>query len=164
MKDEDVSNRLSLKEALQFYEDGKHRRYSLLFAVNGGAFAIAELMGEDRKVGGLSIELLSLGMFILTTVLVVDIWIFGQRSRKNPYFNDIPAETGPELDLFARVGKLVLGIIGLLLTTGWLLAGFGSMAFGWLAVILLCALVFVVSIPQEKKKNGPPASVQEDGK
>lgn len=151
-------NRLSLKDALQFYESGKQRRYSLLFAVNGGAFAIAELMGEDRKLGGLSIELLSFGMFILTIVLVVDIWIFGRRSRKNPYFSDNPGKTGLELGLFGRAGKIVLGLIGLLITTGWLLVGFGSMAFGWLAVIFLCALIVVVSanMSEEEKRNGPP--------
>jgi hypothetical protein len=30
------------------YEDGKHRRYILLFAVNGGAFAIANLFSLDK--------------------------------------------------------------------------------------------------------------------
>lgn len=165
MPDKDVSNRLSLKEALEFYESGKHRRYGLLFAVNGGAFAIAELMGDSKKLGGLTIELLSFGMFVLTIVLVWDIWIFGQRSRKNPYFSDISGQTGPKLDLFTRVGKIVLGLIGLLITTGWLLVGFGSMAFGWLAIIFLSALVTVVSanMPEEETKDGPPASAPEDG-
>jgi|GEM_PF-2315432 len=165
MKDEEASNRLSLKDALQFYESGKHRRYSLLFAVNGGAFAIAELMGDDRKLGGLTIELLSFGMFVLTIVLVWDIWIFGQRSRKNPYFSDISAETAPKPDLFGRVGKIVLGLIGLFLTTGWLLVGFGSMAFGWLAVIFLGALIAVLlaDTPEEKDKQDPPASAPEGG-
>lgn len=28
------------------YEQGKHRRYSLLFSVNGGAFAITQLLAN----------------------------------------------------------------------------------------------------------------------
>jgi hypothetical protein len=163
MKDEEASNRLSLKEALEFYENGKHRRYSLLFAVNGGAFAIAELMDGDKKLGGLSIELLSVGMFVLTIVLVADIWIFGQRSRKNPYFSLLSAKNGPQPDLFGRVGKIVLALIGLFLTTGWLLVAFGSMAFAGLAVVFLGALIAVLfaDMPVEEMKQGPPASGQE---
>jgi hypothetical protein len=38
------STQLTLKEASELYENGKHRRYSLLFSVNGGAFAIAKLV------------------------------------------------------------------------------------------------------------------------
>lgn len=33
-----------LPESSKAYEDGKHRRYSLLFAANCGAFAIAQLL------------------------------------------------------------------------------------------------------------------------
>ena len=38
----------SYKEAFKLYEDGKHRRYQLLFAVNGGAFAIGRLFATRR--------------------------------------------------------------------------------------------------------------------
>jgi hypothetical protein len=31
-------------ESFKAYEDGKHRRYSLLFAVNGGAFGLPSYM------------------------------------------------------------------------------------------------------------------------
>jgi hypothetical protein len=37
-----MSNRAAVPD-FRAYEDGKHRRYELLFAVNGGAFAIAKL-------------------------------------------------------------------------------------------------------------------------
>jgi hypothetical protein len=33
---------ISFREASELYENGKHRRYELLFAVNGGAFAIVK--------------------------------------------------------------------------------------------------------------------------
>jgi hypothetical protein len=42
------------------YEDGKHRRYGLLFAVNGGAFAIARLLpctGTTLVVGELRLAM-----------------------------------------------------------------------------------------------------------
>ena len=39
-----ASNELALKDALAYFEDGKHRRNTLLFAVNGGAFAVAKLL------------------------------------------------------------------------------------------------------------------------
>ncbi len=35
-------------EGLNTYTTGKMKRYSLLFAVNGGAFAIAKLLGESE--------------------------------------------------------------------------------------------------------------------
>jgi hypothetical protein len=39
------------------YEDGKHRRCNLLFAVNGGAFTVAKLLGEKGTavVGNLNL-------------------------------------------------------------------------------------------------------------
>lgn len=47
----------------ELYENGKHRRYSLLFAVNGGTLAIAKYLGDNLEgtaasavVGGLTIE------------------------------------------------------------------------------------------------------------
>jgi len=36
-------------DSLKYYEDRKHRRYSLLFAVNGGAFAIAKMFAEKNQ-------------------------------------------------------------------------------------------------------------------
>jgi hypothetical protein len=76
---------MKVPESFKFYEDGKHRRYSLLFAVNGGAFAIAKLHAEKNAVavlGDLTLERLSFGMILFTVVMVVDIFIFGQRMRE----------------------------------------------------------------------------------
>src|SRR5262245_58477150 len=66
------------------YEDGKHRRYNLLFAVNGGAFAIAKLLVGTAKEGGVVVGELRLchlayGMAAFTTAMVVDIDAFGLR-------------------------------------------------------------------------------------
>jgi hypothetical protein len=108
---------MSNGDVSKLYEDGKHRRYSLLFAVNGGTFAIAKYLGGDLDesaravVGGLTIDLLSLGMVLLSIVMVWDIYAFGSRMHKI------------DLNLFRVPGRVVLCLIGLLICIGWLLAG-----------------------------------------
>jgi hypothetical protein len=107
--------RPSIKEAFELYEDGKHRRYGLLFSVNGGAFAIAKLLTENPRevvLGDLSLSQLSLGMMLFTAVMTVDIFAFGVKMQKN-YLSDA----------FGPLGKLVLVLLGVLLMVGWLLAG-----------------------------------------
>ncbi len=108
---------MSLKEASDVYENGKHRRYSLLFAVNGGAFAIAKLLnvepGSTKAVlGDLTLGQLSIGMAAFTAVMVWDIYGFGKKMRRR-YLKDA----------FGRQGKAVLLLIGALIVVGWLLAG-----------------------------------------
>ena len=106
---------LSLKEALEYYEDGKHRRYALLFAVNGGAFAVAKLLtGEASEtavvLGSLTLLQLALGMALFTCVMVWDIFVFGDRVRTT-YLEDV----------FSSQGKIVLLLVGALLLVGWVL-------------------------------------------
>ena len=108
---------LTTKEAFDIYESGKHRRYSLLFAVNGGAFAVAKLFAEEpakqgRVLGDLSLTELAIGMSIFTVVMVWDMYHFGQKMR-----------TSYLQDAFGPQGKLVLFVLGALLFTGWLLVG-----------------------------------------
>lgn len=114
---EPTSEEKKLPEAFKGYEDGKHRRYSLLFAVNGGAFAVAKLFAtaDTRSVlGDLTLRQLSLGMIAFTIVMVVDIYAFGYKMRK-----------GYLPDAFGRAGKAVLLMIGFLICAGWfLVAGF----------------------------------------
>jgi hypothetical protein len=43
---------LSFREAFELYENRRHRRYELLFAVNGGAFAVVKLLGERSPSPG----------------------------------------------------------------------------------------------------------------
>ena len=106
---------LTKKDALELYENGKHRRYSLLFSVNGGAFAVAKLLGSQGNVlGGLSLKELSIGMTLFTMVMVWDIFEFGRRSRKEPIPN-----------VFGNAGRAVLLLLGALICAGWLLVGFG---------------------------------------
>jgi hypothetical protein len=116
-----MSEKLTRKDALDLYENGKHRRYNLLFSVNGGAFAIAKLLtGEPGKpgivLGALTLPELSAGMALFTAVMVADIYSFGYKMRKN----NLP-------EAFDWRGKAVLLLLGVLVVAGWLLAGFGEL-------------------------------------
>ncbi len=102
-----------ISENFKSYEDGKHRRYNLLFAVNGGAFAIVKLFAEKNAaavLGHLSLRQLSIGMIVLTIVMVVDIFMFGEKMRI-AYLRDA----------FGWQGKTVLVLIGTLICVGWFL-------------------------------------------
>jgi hypothetical protein len=100
-----------IPESFKAYEEGKHRRYNLLFAVNGGAFAVARLFVEKRAgvLGDLTLRELGIGMAVFTIVTVLDIFMFGQKIRKNY----LP-------DAFGWQGKSVLIGIGLLICLGWI--------------------------------------------
>jgi NhaP-type Na+/H+ or K+/H+ antiporter len=111
---------LELKDKFELYENGKHRRYALLFSVNGGAFAVAKLLtGEPGKagivLGGLHLSQLSFGMILFTVVMIWDIFEFGRKMRKRY----LP-------DAFGTQGKVVLLLLGALLCLGWFVVGFLS--------------------------------------
>ena len=110
-----MSEGFSLKDKLSLYEEGKHRRYTLLFSVNGGAFAVAKLLvGAEGKtaivLGQLTLPELSWGMILFTVIMVADIYAFGYKMSHD--FS---------LKVFGRIGKLVLISIGLLICAGWCL-------------------------------------------
>jgi len=116
-----------LPEYFKDYEDGKHRRYTLLFAVNGGAFAIAKFFSEPKGcqlLGGLFLRHLSLGMILFTVLMVVDIFFFGQNMRST-----LPKEAfepnGETVPMFGTPGKAVLTLVGFLICAGWFLAALG---------------------------------------
>ena len=109
--------------ALNAYTEGKMKRYNLLFAVNGGAFALLTFLAGNPPisaqavvVGGLNLRLLALGMSIFTVAMCFDIWKFGEMMRATYFGGERVFQTG---------GKLVLTLIGALLVGGWLLAAFG---------------------------------------
>src|SRR3954463_2812120 len=102
-----------IPESFKSYEDGKHRRYSLLFTVNGGAFAVAKLFTDPKTanvLGSLTLRQLSIGMILFTIVLVLDIYMFGEKMRTHY----LP-------DAFSWQGKSVLLLLGILICTGWFL-------------------------------------------
>jgi hypothetical protein len=97
------------------YEDGKHRRYNLLFAVNGAAFALAKLFTEPRAtalLGNLTIQHLAVGMIAFSVLMGVDIGAFGMKMRKY-----VP-------DVFQPVGIIVLILMIFLICMGWGLVAF----------------------------------------
>ena len=104
------------------YEDGKHRRYTLLFSVNGGAFAIPQLLSkcapnQDWTVGHLNLHHLAWGMCVFTLLMIFDIYTFGDKMSKLQEKQNAPPE------IFQDAGKLVLLSIGALICGGWFLAG-----------------------------------------
>jgi purine-cytosine permease-like protein len=114
-----------LPDTFKAYEDGKSRRYSLLFTVNGGAFAVAKLFPSGNPcavLGKLTLAELSLGMIVFTVLLTVDIFLFGQHLR-NTVSQEAMGSTGDTLPMFGTPGKLILILIGLLICVGWFLVG-----------------------------------------
>ena len=108
-----MAGKLTTAESFKLYEDGKHRRYSLLFGVNGGAFAVARLFTDAEAVsllGNLTLGQLAIGMIIFTIVMTADIFVFGEKMRKT-YLKDT----------FSEYGKAVLLLIGFLICAGWFL-------------------------------------------
>lgn len=100
-------------ESFKTYEDGKHRRYQLLFAVNGGAFTVAKLFADKSAVnvlGSLTLCQLSAGMVLFTAVMTADIFMFGEKMRTK-YLSDA----------FGWQGKTVLILIGTIICAGWIL-------------------------------------------
>jgi hypothetical protein len=102
-------------EEQTLYLEGKMKRYSLLFQVNGGAFAIAKLLDEPEPPGGLSIKALSLGAIVFSLLMTADIWLWGAGMR-NLY----------GAKLFRPVGQSILLMIGALLCSAWILVGWSG--------------------------------------
>ena len=108
-----MSEEKKVPESFKAYEDGKHRRYSLLFAVNGGAFAVAKLLADKQGaavLGSLTLHQLSFGMILFTVVMIADIFMFGEKMRTTY----LP-------DAFGWQGKTVLLLVGALICAGWFL-------------------------------------------
>lgn len=105
-------------DGLSTYIDGKMRRYTLLFSVNGGAFAIAKLMAGTGSpcnaalLGGLKLWHLALGSIIFTILIVLDNFLFAQRMKKQ-FLGELA---------FNVPGKMILLLIGILIISAWLLA------------------------------------------
>jgi hypothetical protein len=151
LRGDSMSEEGNIPDIFRAYEEGKHRRYNLLFAVNGGAFAVAQLFFETADstdlLGELQLWQLSLGMALFTIVMILDIFIFGERMRK-----DSEREKGPEL--FSRQGKLVLISIGSLIVAGWTLVSFGVYVLTLMIIVYLGSIAVVHHL---HTSNGTPA-------
>jgi hypothetical protein len=114
------------------YENGKHRRYEILFAVNGGAFALAKLFhGETANpvpnpptlfLGGLSIDHVALGMIAFTVIMFIDIAAFGHAMRRwDCDLGHLPEEWGVFKRIFSLIGLIVLFALCALISGAWYL-------------------------------------------
>lgn len=103
-------DRAAEREDQALYLEGKMKRYSLLFAVNGGAFAVAQLLDDPNPPGGLSMGSLAAGAVVFTVLMTADIFLWGAGMRKKH-----------GVSLFRPVGQTILLMIGALLTSGWIL-------------------------------------------
>src|SRR5947207_1522372 len=79
-----MNDEKKVPESFKTYEEGKHRRYTLLFAVNGGAFALAKFIADKvtQSMGGLKLSYLCYGMALFTIVMCMDIFMFGLKMRR----------------------------------------------------------------------------------
>jgi hypothetical protein len=114
---ERVNDRL---QGLDTYIEGKMKRYSLLFAVNGGAFAIAKMFGEPnsaRIVGSLTLQELAVGAVVFTILMGIDIFLWGHMMRTKFFAGTL---------VFGWPGKAILILLCILLIVGWLIAAFGA--------------------------------------
>ena len=120
---------------LKAYEDGKHRRYALLFAVNGGAFTVAKLFSESTStqrcvLGNLTLSEVAWGLIFFTIVMGVDIFAFGYAMRKRAggpnFLIGVWSKDNWE-GIFHWIGRIVLVLICLLVVVGWLKVAGGTL-------------------------------------
>jgi hypothetical protein len=88
----------------------------LLFAVNGGAFAIGKLLGSPQggALGGLALWQLALGAILFTVIMGVDIYLFAAMMQRE-FLGHL---------VFNRFGKTVLVLLCLLVIGGWSVVAF----------------------------------------
>lgn len=123
---------LTLK-ALPIYIDGKIKRYNLMFAVNGGVFALAKIISANTQpnpLGSLTLIHLSIGAIAFTFIMWFDIWLWGSMMRFH-FLKDAGS--------FSWVGKTILSSLASLLVIGWLLA-----VCSWYTAARLYALLVAV--------------------
>ena len=119
-----VEHRLGPYNAIfKFYEEGKARRYNILFGVNTAVFGILTIV-PDSKLGvlaGQDVGQFARGMALFTRVMGFDLWMFGIKMRK-------AGDPGAPLHegLFAIPGRLVLVMLCGLMAGGWLAVARGA--------------------------------------
>ncbi len=110
-------------DALKAYTDGKMERYKLLFAVNGGAFALGQFMlstAASRLAAVLPVRYLADGAIVYTALMTVDIWLYGQMMRDR-FAGDAA---------FSPAGRALLLLISTLLMGAWFLVSLTALRLG----------------------------------
>jgi hypothetical protein len=127
-------------DGLRTYIEGKMHRYKLLFAVNGGAFAIVQLISGKGtsdfsllQVGSLTTPLMALGAIVFTVLIAVDIWFWGQMMRKEVFHGQ---------HVFGYAGKTILALLAILPIAAWTMAA----RLSWIcaAVAVAAGVVWLV--------------------
>ena len=98
------------KDIIDIYESGKHRRYGLLFAMNGAGYTLAVFLFDlaprmaTPVVGYLLLVLLAVVLGRFSRLMGADIDAFGKRMRDL----DKLVRGAPELELYGPIGQKVL--------------------------------------------------------
>lgn len=144
------------------YESGKHRRYELLFAVNGGAFALAKLFPEYAQLesskreaatiflGHLTLDDLALGMIAFTLIMALDIAAFGIGMRNLARRAEWTLWTG----VFSLIGFLVLFVLCILICAAWYLSQRALTPGGVIVIVFVIAVGAIAYALQEIRKGG----------
>ena len=120
-------------QALSTYLDGKIKRYNLMFAVNGGIFALARIITSapsENPLGKIRLTHLAIGAIAFTSIMWFDVWIWGENMRLT-YFDG--------KQVFQTRGKVIVSLLAALLIGGWLLA-----TSSWQTTILVLASLSLV--------------------
>jgi hypothetical protein len=129
-------------EGLGTYIDGKMKRYSLLFSVNGGAFAVSKLLTDHNAqntaqnkliLGSLTLPEVAVGAILFTLLMWIDIWSWGHMMRKKFIGEDLA---------FTWMGKAILTGIVALLILAWARAALIGNNLELRAVYISAALAF----------------------
>jgi hypothetical protein len=165
---------LELSPIFKEYEDGKHRRYELLFKANGAAFAIVTL-ATDVKTGDLVYQIIGLRlvavlMAAFSLVMGADILTFGWKMStvNRKYWNSVEAAAqSGQLNSVASTRRRWLPRLSRPSSSG-MDDGKGDVIFGpagkiVLAVIVGLLLVGWCSVAARAPDRVPQTAAQSDG-
>jgi hypothetical protein len=148
-------------ELYNVYQDGKMKRYSLLWAVNGGAFAILKFSLEQSTPAGqgscdapagtslindaVLFDQLPAALIAFTLLIFFDIWKFGWMMRRQ----------GLDQYAFQCAGQFILIAMSALIATGWTLIGAlqeTTASRPWMAgavLLVWCGLILAIGLASE---------------
>lgn len=130
-------------EVFSLYQEGKMKRYGLLFSVNGGAYAVVTWVAEHPETARGAAPpftrvaiAVSLAASLFTALMFVDVWMFGRMMKDNA------PDDG--LTYFGGHGKAVLATIAAILTGAWMVV-LDSSPLPSLAAVPVCALAAAIA-------------------
>jgi hypothetical protein len=133
------------------YLDGKMRRYSLLFAVNGGSFAILKLFSTDggfELPGAITKEMIAAGAIVFTILMLADLWAYASGMRRLEVCwvacEKVSARPDVRVGSFTWRGRLILLGMSTLIVSGWTLAALQNGEI--LDYFLLADLIYIVAV------------------